>query len=105
MCSLEPQASTVTATSRYAWPPHVPSPAQQLARAMLDNPMAYADHFDWRNWHEEIHRRNRRMIEDNNRQIADFEKRQREHEEREKAEIEKAKKADRANYRERGWPA
>jgi hypothetical protein len=52
-----------------------------------------------------LEERNRRILEDNQRQIADFEKCQREHEEREKAEIEKDKEADRANYRERGWPA
>src|SRR5262249_10369684 len=55
-----------------AWPSQVPSPAQQMAQAMLDNPTAYADHFDWRNWHEEIGRRHCRMIEDNRRQVAEF---------------------------------
>jgi len=76
-----------------------------MAQAMLDNPTAYADHFDWRNWHEEIGRRHCRMIEDNRRQVAEVARRHRERAEREKAEIENAKEADRSNYRERGWPA
>jgi hypothetical protein len=88
----------------YAWPPQVPSPAQQMAQAMLDHPAAYADHFDWRNWHEEIERRNRRILEDSRRQVEEFERRQREREEREKAEVERAKGADCAAYAERGWP-
>jgi len=48
-----------------------------------------------------IEERNRRVLEDNQRQIADFEKRQREHEEHEKAEFEKAKEADRAYWASR----
>ena len=48
-----------------------------------------------------LEERNRRILEDNQRQIADFEKRQREREEREKAEIEKAKEADRAYWASR----
>ena len=43
-----------------------------------------------------LEERNRRVLEDSRRQIAEAEQRQREREEREKAEIETAKEADRA---------
>jgi hypothetical protein len=42
-----------------------------------------------------IEARNRRVLEDNRRQIAEAEQRQREREEREQAEIAKIKEADR----------
>jgi hypothetical protein len=48
---------------------------------------------------------NRRMLEDNRRQIAEAEERKRGHEEREAAEARKAQGADRAAYyAEHGWP-
>jgi len=52
-----------------------------------------------------IKERDRRVLEDNRRQIAEAEQRQREREERERTEIEAAKERDRQAYRERGWPS
>jgi hypothetical protein len=52
-----------------------------------------------------IEARNRRVLEDDRRQIAEAEHRQREREERERTEIEAAKERDRQAYRERGWPS
>ena len=52
------------------------------------------DTFDWRNWHEEFEKRDRRALEENRRQIAEAEAQLRAHEEREAAEVRKAKEAD-----------
>jgi hypothetical protein len=52
-----------------------------------------------------IDARNRRMFEDNRRQIAEAEQGQREFEERQRKELESAKERDRQAYRERGWPS
>ena len=52
------------------------------------------DTFDWRNWHEEFEKRDRRALEENRRQIAEAEAQLRAHEEREAAEARKAKEAD-----------
>ena len=49
------------------------------------------DTFDWRRWHEELEKRDRRILEDNRKQVAEVEQRQRE---REAAEVRKAKEAD-----------
>jgi hypothetical protein len=86
----------------YAWPPPEQNPGVQLARAMMANPDMYA--VDTMNWHEQIDRRNARLIEDNRRQVEQAEQRMREREQREAAELEKAKQADREAYAERGWP-
>jgi hypothetical protein len=52
-----------------------------------------------------LEERNRRMLEDNRRQIAEAEERMRAHEEREAAEARKAQEANRAAYyAEHGWP-
>ena len=48
--------------------------------------------------------RNRRVLEDNRRQIPEAEQRQREHEEREAAEARKAQEAERADFSAKhGW--
>jgi hypothetical protein len=52
-----------------------------------------------------IAERNRRVLEDNRRQIAEAEQRQREFEKQKAAEAEAAKERDRQAYRERGWPS
>jgi hypothetical protein len=49
--------------------------------------------------------RDRRVMEDNRRQIAEAEQRQREFEKQKAAEIEAAKERDRQTYRERAWPS
>ena len=79
------------------WPPLQLTPSQQLARAMLANPDAYTDRFvvSEAAAGTYIEARNRRVLEDNRRQIAEAEQRQREREEREQAEIAKIKEADR----------
>src|SRR5262245_41055744 len=75
------------------WPPLQVTPSQQLARAMLANPDAYTDRFvvSEAAAGTYIEARNRRILEDNRRQIAEAEQRQREREER-----------DRQAYAERG---
>ena len=83
------------------WPPPQPNLALEYLATMPPDPFIVSEAAAG----VYLEERNRRILEDNQRQIADFEKRQRQHEECEKAEIEKAKEADRANYRERGWPA
>jgi hypothetical protein len=52
-----------------------------------------------------IKERDRRVMEDNRRQIAQAEQRQREFEKQKAAEAEAAKERDRQAYRERGWPS
>jgi hypothetical protein len=71
---------------------------------MMENPDAYTDRFvvSEAAAGTYIAERNRRILEDNRRQIAEAEQRQREREEREAAEIEAAKERDRQAYRERG---
>jgi len=86
------------------WPPPQPSPAQLMARAMMENPRLFNPPGPGPEWWKTIEERNRRQLEDNRKQIAEAEQRQREREGRERAEIEKAKEADRAAHRERGWP-
>jgi hypothetical protein len=78
-------------TSELWWPPPTPNLAQQYLATMPPDPFLV---------HEAakgtyIEARNRRVLEDNRRQIAEAEQRQREHEEREQAEIAKIKEADR----------
>ena len=64
----------------HAWPPPMPNLAVEFVQAMP------ADNFDWRNWHEAIDARDRQMLADNRRQIAEAEARQRDREAREAAE-------------------
>ena len=63
-----------------AYPPPVPNLALQALSIMPP------DNFDWRNWHEEIDRRNGRLRAENARIIAQAEERLRAREEREAAE-------------------
>ena len=67
-----------------AYPPPVPNLALQVLSMMPP------DNFDWRNWHEEFEKRDRRALEENRRQIAEAEARLRAREEREAAEARKA---------------
>lgn len=78
------------------WPPLQLTPSQQLARAMLANPDAYTDRFvvSEAAAGTYIEARNRRVLEDNRRQIAEAEGSQREREQREAAEMAKIKEAD-----------
>jgi hypothetical protein len=83
------------------WPPPQPNLALQMIAAIRPDsflaPEAAAGTY--------IEARNRRVLEDDRRQIAEAEHRQREREERERTEIEAAKERDRQAYRERGWPS
>jgi hypothetical protein len=78
------------------WPPLQLTASQQLARAMLANPDAYTDRFvvSEAAAGTYIGARNRRVLEDNRRQITEAEQRQREREQREAAEMAKIKQAD-----------
>ena len=78
------------------WPPLQLTPSQQLARAMLANPDAYTDRFvvSEAAAGTYIEARNRRVLEDNRRQIAEAERSQREREQREAAEMAQIKEAD-----------
>ena len=67
-----------------AYPPPVPNLALQALS------MTPPDKFDWRNWHEECEKRDRRALQENRRQIAEAEARLRTREEREAAEARKA---------------
>ena len=67
-----------------AYPPPVPNLALQVLSMMPP------DNFDWRNWHEECEKRDRRALQENARQIAEAEARLRAREEREAAEARKA---------------
>jgi hypothetical protein len=50
-----------------AYPPPVPNLALQVLSLMPP------DNFDWRNWHEECEKRDRRALQENRRQIAEAE--------------------------------
>jgi hypothetical protein len=76
---------------QFLWPPPQPNLALQMIAAIRPDPFLV---------HEAakgtyIEARNRRVLEDNRRQIAEAEQRQREREERERTEIEAAKERDR----------
>jgi hypothetical protein len=83
------------------WPPPQPLVPPELLAAIRPDPFLV---------HEAakgtyIAERNRRVLEDNRRQIAEAEQRQREREEREAAEARKAQEAERAAYyAKHGWP-
>src|SRR5262245_36871302 len=79
------------------WPPAQPNLGLQYLATMPPDPFIASEAAAGIYLEE----RNRRILEDNQRQIADLEKCQREHEEREKAEFEKAKEADRAYWASR----
>ena len=65
-----------------------PPPVSNLALQVLS--MMPPDNFDWRNWHEECEKRDRRALQENRRQIAEAEARLRAPEEREAAEPKEA---------------
>jgi hypothetical protein len=77
-----------------------------MARAMMANPDAFTDRFlAHAAKGTYIDERNRRMLVDNRREIAEAEQRQREREEREATEAKAAAEADRATYyAKHGWP-
>jgi hypothetical protein len=61
---------------------------------------------DWPRRSSGFDKRNRRILEDNRKQIAEAEQRQREREEREAAEVRKTQEAERAAWHAKhGWPA
>ena len=70
-----------------------------MARAMTAGAYPKDSFAHCLNWYERLEERNRQMLEDNRRQIADAEQRQREREEREAAEARKAREAARAASR------
>jgi hypothetical protein len=83
----------------YLWPPPQPNLALQYLAIMPP------DNFNWREWELEFEARDRKIREDNRRQIAEAEQRQREREEREAAEARKEQEAERAAYYAKmGWP-
>jgi hypothetical protein len=81
-----------------AWPPPQPNLALQMIRPdpFIISEAAKGTY---------IKERDRRVLEDNRRQIAEAEQWQREFEKQKAAEIEAAKERDRQAYRERGWPS
>jgi hypothetical protein len=84
---------------KLAWPPPEVPLGVQMALSV-----ASMDRFDWRNWHEEIDERNRKIIAAANDGAAHYNARQKEREAREKAEGKKAREADREAKRAHGWP-
>ncbi len=86
---------------RFLWPP----PQQLLSPEMiaaLCRPDPFIILEAAKGTYTEV--RNRRVLEDNRRQIPEAEQRQREHEEREAAEARKAQEAERADYyAKHGW--
>ena len=90
---------------QYSWPLPELSPAQQMARAMMENPRLFNPPGPGPEWWKTIEERDRRALEENRKQIAEAEQRQREFEKKKAAEIEAAKERDRQAYAERGWPS
>jgi hypothetical protein len=83
-----------------AWPPPQPKLALQIAAIRPD---PFLVHEAAKGTY--IEERNRRMLEDNRRQIAEAEQRQREFEKQKAAEARKAQEAERAAYyAKHGWP-
>jgi hypothetical protein len=86
---------------QYSWPPPQPNLALQYLATMPPDPFIASEAAAG----TYIAERNRRVMEDNRRQIAEAEQRQREFEKQKAAEAEAAKERDRQAYRERGWPS
>jgi hypothetical protein len=86
-------------TSELWWPPPAPNLALQYLATMPPDPFIISEAAKG----TYIDARNRRVLEDNRRQIAEAEQRQREFEKKKAAEA--AKERDRQAYRERGWPS
>jgi hypothetical protein len=85
---------------QFLWPPPQPNLALQIA-AIRPDPFIISEAAKG----TYIKERDRRVLEDNRRQIAEAEQRQREFEKQKAAEAEAAKERDRQAYRERGWPS
>jgi hypothetical protein len=86
--------------SQFLWPPPQPNLALQMIAAIRTDPFIISEAAKG----TYIDARNRRVLEDNRRQIAEAEQRQREFEKQKAAETEAAKERDR-QARERGWPS
>jgi hypothetical protein len=84
------------------WPPQKPTLAQQWAGA--GNPY---EKFGGVDWHEEVEKRDREVLAQNRRQIAEAERRQVEREAKEAADARAMKEAEAAAYAARhpDWPA
>jgi hypothetical protein len=87
-------------TGELWWPPPQPNLALQYLATMPPDPFIISEAAKG----TYLKLRDRRVMEDNRRQIAEAEQRQREFEERQRKELESAKERDRQTYRERGWP-
>ena len=83
-------------TGELWWPPPQPNLALQYLASMPPDPFVGSEAGT------HIAARDRRIMEDNRRQIAEAERSRREFEQKKAAEIEAAKKRDRQAYRERG---
>jgi hypothetical protein len=83
------------------WPPPEPNLALQYLATMRPDPFIASEAAAG----VYLEERNRRLLEDNRRQIAEAEERMRAHQEREAAEARKEEEAARAAYyAEHGWP-
>jgi hypothetical protein len=67
-----------------------------MARAMMENPRLFNPPGPGPEWWKAVEVRDRRVLEENRKQIAEAEERTRAHEEREAAEARRAQEADRA---------
>jgi hypothetical protein len=88
-------------TGELWWPPPQPNLTLQMIAAIRTDPFIISEAAKG----TYIKERDRRVMEDNRRQIAEAEQRQREFEKQKAAEAEAAKERDRQAYRERGWPS
>jgi hypothetical protein len=86
---------------QFLWPPQQPNLTLQMIAAIRTDPFIISEAAKG----TYIDARNRRILEDNRRQIAEAERSQREFEKQKAAEAEAAKERDRQAYRERGWPS
>jgi len=82
---------TRTKPSQFLWPPPQPNLALQMIAAIRPDPFIISEAAKG----TYIKERDRRMLEDNRRQIAEAEQRQREFEKQKAAEAEAAKERDR----------
>jgi hypothetical protein len=98
---VEPQAARPGKPSQFLWPPPQPLVPPEMIAAIRTDPFIISEAAKG----TYIKERDRRIMEDNRRQIAEAEQRQREFEKQQAAEAEAAKERDRQAYRERGWPS
>jgi hypothetical protein len=90
--------------SQFLWPPPQPNWALQMITTIRPDPFL-AHEAAKGTYIEAIEARNKRILEDNRRQIEEAERSQREFEKQKAAETEAAKERDRQAYAERGWPS